>query len=501
MSSPPPDELAAPSRTGTLIARSSATSELDVEVSSIDGIGIAGAAVFLIGRDNAPRRFGHTDGHGLISIPRPEADAYVAAVRDGYASSGVLWKASSGPVTTIRLEREARISGTCQLADGSPAPDGVAVIAYNSSSRFPHHELTTRAFRGDPRVGVSSTDSSGSFSIGGLDPRFRYSVSAGGGALVACSVAERVAPNTDDLVLTLDEAYAVIVRVREPGGSPLMLSRSLEFGPETSISSLAHGTRLSILPGWTIGLVGVSPDSLDLGPLDIVLIGTERGGGPITGPFEYRISVPGYRETAAQFSMQRLSAGLESEVIEIQRDSTDYGTVLIQLPKDWPVDLGASFRRRPLAALVLSGSDGRVFRYGVRDLSPGEVRLEPVPIGDYRCHFDLPLSGHAQDQWISVNSDRDCSFSLDARSIGGIEASVERPSGSPYLGPLVVVLGRSDDARSFLEVDFQRAPYVLSGLRSGRYWVALRSPKATSSAEGLRVDRGAVASASFVLDE
>jgi hypothetical protein len=399
---------------------------------------------------------------------------------------------ASASTTTLR--------GVVRRRGGAPAPEGTAVIARNVPTPRADAEIVQRFLRRDAGSEIVRTAADGSFRFEKLSPGVPYHLSAVGTGAVTLEPPVAAYPGADDVRLELCTVFGIALELKEEGGGALRstievvdltLPRTPVATPfpDTPLLALAGFDLASYRSAWNRRLYLFTSAKLDE-PLSLDKI-------PV------RVRIAGYAAKETAFDAFPVSSGLTTHTVELHPSAAGFGEIVLQFTDGDDPTVDAP-RTRPwrlqLASTIGTQSEVELSR------ERGPKRLAGIPYGRYRLSL---LNCLDQEIWphrsgpgepvapvdvgehpLAIDVSLADTSTLEI-AIGGANPAVA------YQGPANFSLARGEltaDRRSLVgptaTVTFDRAPYVLAGLRAGHYMLFVQEPAGAAAPGTTKDDPG-----------
>lgn len=368
----------------------------------------------------------------------------------------------------VMLVAETTITGRVQLADSSPPPLPVRVVAWPAgASRAAQH--VARAMAGEHSVPFCDTDASGRFRLGGLRADCRYHVAAGAVGWVSKDTIRNVIPSTRPVELRLWRVAASLVRVRENDGSvptPSSFARRQNAVRPAPGSEAIAGREIELA---LAGLGDYAFRSTETAWDETIL--AFRTADPVAELPDVLVSyvVPGYEDLRARVRVRPLEGSVPVYVARLLRTAQGFGSLDVRFsgvparpsriavsPAFVWLDLRESASRRKLSVPVYDVCEG--------------VTVPGVPQGSYEltAHtFASPDASLLPPTPIVVGSSP-VPIVIDGSRLGGVELVLGGRASMRTAGELVLNL-ESSVAGSRESLTFPEPPYILHGLSAGSY--------------------------------
>lgn len=467
-------------------------------------------------RGESIHSLGVTDETGELVVGGLDLiDSRIQGVKAGHYCIPAYTNERTGGFVELKMLEEGQLRGRVLHVNGRPVGSDFRVVAWTSSHRSPPRNLVSRAIAEDPEAPSAITAADGSFVIKGLDQRLTYNLIAGGPGYLIRQAQVLCSPGPEEFELTVAPAYGLYVNVVGPGGSALDTGADLSRGFQIRVSQPRYDPGISVPPECALRLAGLLATEEEIPKYSFHYALTADDERAAIGPVEFDSTLPGYEHHRREFYVPRLNGPIRTEAIELQRDEGERGAFTVILSGSSLGDPWAENRSDKLSHLVLESEDGKRM-YSIPAFADGEHTLTGIPLGDYHvtlfsaaCETQVEAAP-GREAMVSIKSEEGfSSVSIDLSALGAIELEVQSADGSPFRGPLVAVVGHgpadeftSSPSWSWSEVDFDHAPYWISGLVEGEYRVGLRYPQASIVGPNvpIAVRANALSRASFELE-
>jgi len=327
---------------------------------------------------------------------------------------------------------------------------------------------------------VVPTDSTGFFTISGLDSRARYTLTALGPWAVMSQPLDAVAPGNGSHVLKVSPLYGLDIVVSGPSGEAPHVDSQLGSSAVT-VDTRAGLTVDPRRPELALLGLGFGVDPQEGRVKRLLYTAPARLSG--VGPFNVAFAWPGYRSVERDVLVPRLSgATLPVEHIEVAPETMAFGAMHIML-------LGVAVTASPLRARDAAGfirlrdasGDSPSPRPWLCAVAPGQrdVWLETVPAGPWEVSWlpsvRVPGVTVLNEPVPVIVGEAPAEVLLEAGPTGIIEIVIEESPDSLYTGSALFTLQHSGQA-SFSTVGFDAAPYLIDLVPPGSYEVTVMCP-------------------------
>ena len=435
---------------------------------------LAGVEVF-VNTESFVERLGATDSEGLWVGRAPDAPGWFVASKIGYSTVFSRVPADTnllGSEVVLTLDAECTILGTVRAPDGIAARFPVNVYAWPESIR---PSASWFASQGDGAPLRTRVDRDGQFVLRGLVRGERYCVIAAAEGRAADSIGCWDAP-AYGVELALSWAYALEVRAVEAGGQHLRTDGELHEYEGTSwrpTRGVENADRLTWNdPRAHLLLRNSSPRESDSSQ-SIQLIYLRKTGAAV-GPFAMTWRVPGYEPKDVEVLVPRMEANAPRiELVHLEPRVACWGSAALHvLGAEGSADSSAL----SLADLRLTEVESKE-TYSLSLSRTGKRTVNGVPCGTYRASLlvrEWGMIGTTDGLPVTIRSESEARLNFDLSTLGRITVSIERSGGASYEGAVEGYLVR--DERIRIPVQFEGAPYVITGLLSGAYGLDVQFP-------------------------
>lgn len=455
--------------------------DVDLRLVVVDSSGdsIEGARVAAVGR--GARLVDVTDSTGSVSLFVRPGVYELAVTCPGYAdlhrSQHVTGSGASAKVTLVE---EAVLSGDVLDCHGSPVsgakiwawlPAIQAPGAMHSSSRFVHS---------------ATSDRTGSFSIGGLDPRHNYQLFARRGRLVTVAA---VTATCSESPRTLEVRRAVAFRIHfvdEMTGEPVRLPEGFVVGERERLFARDHH-RISERSG-IYGLIGGAGRVAGR----VHAFTPEECDAPSTS-LEYEVWLPGYEPARASIDLETMGDGelIEDLALPLMPRDSGFGSIELVVSRSADVRPGSA----SAGFLVLRpegeiGGHAQPVTVRLGEILGGREVLDDIPAGRFRIEVLGHMTVGGPLEAITVIPDEVTVVPLGKSGLvtGSVVLDIRYPDGTRYGGMVTAAVGRprtDDRGNTVLEtkgtMSFSAPPYALVGLTPGAYRAILVTPSSAES--------------------
>lgn len=411
------------------------------------------------------------------------------ASKPGYFGERASLQEPLGETVTLRLHPEGRIEGAVSPETLPNEHGAVIVLAWPSALRSPRREWMEELLLGNTRGAMATVEANGEFVLEGLDPRIPYDLAAGGAGKIVARPTYAVRCGAVSPVLELGHAFGVYARIIERGSDSLPISPQLDIGFDLTFQNQDANPATSKLPEWLTPLLGV-PLPQRLEPFATLLVYVSPDPLGFSGPIRFESRIAGYEPQQRTFNAPDVASGIVVETLELVplTEARERGSLQVSFQGAIDLVRSTAARGRGLV-LELSDGSGQLRRYDLTLDDRGAGTVHGIPVGSHHARIIARLGGATWPEgssWqggIEVTSDLPAEWTLDIGDAGAIEASLTDSTGMPYRGPAVLsfeAVGAPPVAHSssWMEFDFERAPYRLAGLAPGRYRMVSRFPLA-----------------------
>lgn len=454
-----------------------------VRVVDENGLPIASAHAYVC-RDARWSSCGSTDSDGAVTIAPSSGltSLDLAVVADGFVPQRRL--------VPLPLEREAlfvlkpagEIRGEVRLASGSAPRKPVEILAVERQlDEGPL--IVDRREQHDPTIRRAVTDTSGSFTLGGLDPGACYDLHCGGGGYAGAAGVFHscVAPGAF-IRIEAARLFAATVEFvdRERGAiDPRLGTRTLEAWSD---SASYHGASPSIwLSGLDVGLRSA--------PRTWMTYAFARGVEGDSDPVVFRLDheFAGYSAGVEHLECADTDQPTPHYVVELSPVNAQWGSLEVKFEVNTPNGVGGA-RRPPRDCLLdLTTSDGARYSFELGDVVEGREAVVSVPCGGYEARVrSHPFSYPARRQAalpLVVRRDEVARLLVPYYATGGIRLELSDSRGAPYRGAVLTMLAVAPEgssrpqSRRMALVRSLGPPHIIEGLEPQAYLVRLDSPE------------------------
>lgn len=384
------------------------------------------------------------------------------------------------------------ISGVVMRRSGGPAAEGTWVVARASPNPRSDADLAERILRGAPDLPVARSARDGSFAIGHLVPGSNYYLSAYGDACVSVEPAVPASAGSTDIRVEVCLLYGLALELREDGGRPLRSSIEVF---DVNQSRTATSTPFPDSPFLSLLAVDLAPyrASSDRANSDrrlLLFTSSRLEEPPSLDKIPVRLRIAGYAPVQAAFDAQPVLPALTVHRLELRPSAAGFGEILLQFSDgEDPTPDAPKSKRWRVQLSSTTGIQGEIEIPRERGLK----RIAGVPYGRYRIAvvncldqevYPARAEGPSKPVEIGESPLRlDVSLAETSTLEIAIEPSGPARGASLYQGPATFSLARGEptaDRRSVVgptaTVTFERGPYVLGGLRAGKYMLFVQEP-------------------------
>ena len=495
----PPMTDSAPARLVASAAVDSASGhELVVFVRDDAHRAVAGTELHLVS-PSASRLVGTTNdqgecivNHEAIETASTRGNCQTVAIHPGFVSAAADISTSKQGRLEIVMHAGRRISGLVLDPTGSPAREGVLVVA------GPSELLTARRLSSllegatQPGWFVVATDSQGRFVINDVAPSRHYSVWAGGGDGLAAEPT-RCSSTQPDVTIRLSYAWGARLDLVDSALNPIASTGDyLVFGRENT-SLLVDKKEARVVSPFYALLCGIPQDFALQSATRRLIVATSATN--VTPALHLRLAPPGYLPAEYDCLMRPISQLASLTQCRLVSVAEGYGTVLLEitgLRSDRAQTGDGEF------VLKLLDSDGAMLDLAF-EARAGEVALSGIPYGSFEARivarmgsFAFPEDTH--DALSLVIGPNPAKLRLDLSRHGELHVEIRDVEGQAYTGPAVLSLvhGQQSATGARFEgngswVAFDLPPYVVRGLVPGQYSVVVSQPRGASFGNGTPV--------------
>ena len=466
-----------------------------IEGATVNRLGLLGEEVL-----------GRTDHEGRLHVGSVDwrDDLLLRAEHPRFAST---LRAVSAPIAaSISIEMDAGhvLHGRVLRSDGAVPGTPLTVLVWPAEEAPPSVNEVVGGRESPlerPAMTRVRTAADGSFVVAGLSRNRRYCAIAGGEGLACHHVIDVIAGMTDVLEIPVRQLHAAILRLVSPTGEMIPVPRgvSLRRGvpPNRPQAGLFANRRSSVGRDTTIvgsgsAIALAAPDlpyaSADRLEVEMLLLLSDRFGAHI-GPNRLRYDVPGHEPKIVSVDAAPASSALTALGVPLTPVTNCFGTLRVRfLDQEGE---SADPLTRPDGTVLLRDRQGGKLTAHVRPRWEDGLDIEGIPCGEYSASFSashhafaVPPRG-APERVIHVGGDVTTFDVVIPEGLGALDVVIELAGGVEWAGSTQLEICRETprpNARGFLEArgcvgsSFSSAPYVLTGLPTGTYWLRSSRP-------------------------
>jgi hypothetical protein len=372
---------------------------------------------------------------------------------------------------------------------GGPAAEGTVVVARASPNPRSDAELAERFLRGERDLPLARTARDGSFAIHGLAPGSNYYLSAFGEGCVSVEPPLSATTGATDARVEVCLLYGLALELREEGNRPLRSSIEVF---DVNLSRTATSTPFPDSPFLALLSVDLAPYRAEPDRRLLLFTSSRLEEPPILEKIPVRLRIAGYAPVQAAFDAQPVLPALTVHRLELRPSAAGFGEIQLRFSDgDDPTPDAPKTKRWRVQLASTTGIQGEIEIPRER----GVKHLSGIPFGRYRlavvnCLDQEIYPGRALPEGPSKPveiGESPLVLDVSLAETSTLEIAIE-PAGSDkgavvYQGPATFSLARGEptaDRRSVVgptaTVSFDRGPYVLGGLRSGKYMLFVQDP-------------------------
>ncbi len=441
-----------------------------LQIEGDSGFPVAGARVDRWGVDGT-EYVGSCDERGVLFIEEAGPQTIIVS-HPGYATRSDWVDALEGEQHSVRLAPEGRIRGRVVGQDGGAVGAGWFVLAWETTRGEPASRHASRALAGDPSTFLCSTDQEGSFEIGSLTPGTKYTLGAAGYGALSGEPLAGIVPGDENVVLAVEAAYGILVRLADADGGPMRASSRGSRGLIIQLPSESDGLRF----GSSTLRHLLFPDRTERAADEVLIVVTATDGRSAVEGLRVRARYPGYDPLDVEVVAFPLHNGLAQYDVSLMRRVDGFGNLVLTFLRCPLTAAGSSRTLFPEGHVSLLSDEGSTLEYFLSGFSDREERIEGIPFGSYRILVSAasgsivhPVPGE-DFQTIAIGIDP-VHLALDLGHLAALELDVLDESGDAYSGPIQLLLGKGFGIRPGAGgmVFFESRPYRFSALAPGTY--------------------------------
>lgn len=439
---------------------------------------------------------GATDADGILSTHLASGiHGDLQCTKDGFATEWLPVDALLPPGIVIEMRAAVAIHGRVVDPFGrSPGAD-VNVLAWPAGRPLPdaHTVELAREGRVDAsRAVLVATDSSGEFTVPGIDPRLGYRLSAGGRGQASAAggaLAPVVKPGDEPVELTIHPLYVVALDTVGPASEPLPVFAESAVAPQFNYSSQVPYHQVHGQVTEAAFLAGASPVLAESKADRVILLFSADERGPTFGPVNIDLAVIGYAPLNAECQATPIDKPLQPQLLRLVPLASMSGALRLRaVTRD---DRGS----RPLGFfpaghVYLSTPLGESHLVKLEEVIGEEAVVERLPVGDYDLVFK---ARGAAFRWpedsaapcvVPIAADRTSIVDIDFTATGWIEVEVEASNGVSDCQRVFVSVGpdrviETDQGPAIIDMrvfPLTGRPFRIGAVPPGRHAVRLREP-------------------------
>jgi hypothetical protein len=430
-----------------------------------------------------PTPLGLTSDDGHLVTLRPSESGEFCAIAMGFAVGTARISPDSGDTVQIRLEPEGTLGGAVLSAGG--AADGVEVVAWEYANQLIPTQLVARAHQGDPRVAWGTTDRQGRFEITGLRSSVGYSVVAVAAGRFGRPQESDIHPSRDDLVIPLQAVYAVLLRLVDSNGAPIVVPDRYSSQTALVVEPGFRETKFEFVTSGVESILTGDNAMSELPRSAHLILVTSSADEPTLGPFHTSLRFPGYEPTTVEVEAFPLRGIPVEQDVPLRETSSARGDVRVRMHLSATAIEPVSLEFGGLSLNLRSESSGSLaFEL---PSATNECVIRGIPYGSYEWWVTSaatrPPFPPAGSQPIPINvGPAEAVLDLDFSSLGQISLALDNKDGTEYDGPASVIVMTRHEEDSFVDqfgvLAFASRPYVIRAVPPGRYIVGVKSPVA-----------------------
>lgn len=472
---------------------------LAIEVANTNGNPVTGATVLLLG-ETEEAVLGTTDQYGVIRVAGIDLSKalLLRAEHPYYATELRRFSAPIPSPISMVLDSARAISGQVLRIDGAVPSTEITVAAWPAEEAppsIPEVLQRVRSPQARPALRWVTTDEDGTFILANLEQDRRYYLVAGGGGLASRQPTLADLVDGNPLVLSVFQVHAAAIRLKTPAGHVIPPPKAISVKRSDAPHRLeqGYGRRWSetknaqvIDPYHAIALAApqLPYGNTDDAALELCLYLSAQFDMDV-GPNYAAYKLPGYEPTVVTFSAPAAKGDVQVYDAVLTPTTNCFGSLRMTF-----VDASgraAAYKNCPEGVLMLRTSEGQTYRTYVRpSVNTNFAVVENVPCGEYEISFqavhhalEFPARGIGGIR-THINSNTSDFEVVLGESYGAIDVRLKLAGGQLWQGTTQFVISRERPFRNAsgnLEVQncaapsFANAPYIITGLPAGRYWV------------------------------
>lgn len=472
------------------------TNSAEVLVKRRDGAPIAGALISL--SCDGVALFHETTDAGGLATTSITGGATLRVDCSGFRPWSLKLNDQPQPRYEVVLLRPGVLEGTVVKPDGGAPDYSVWVVAWKAAEGISGTEAARIALASPETEHITKTGPDGSFRLDDLDDGAEYSLGVGGSGFLQSSPDPPAIPGVDRPRCEVCYGYGARLFVIDTSGTTNFSFDAFSPGAvnyvatseDDQVSPYNVQSPSAVLNGVTAPDVGPSKTFLWASPSAL--------GGSIRQ--EFKLQIPGFDDTITTFKATRILDGIAEIPIEVTATVRAWGTLRLIFRQAGASDAGHAVPVPP-GILRMTDQHGGKHSYGVREGGQNEVVLRGLPYGRYKwrysfkhAHYFIPPESEPQE--VVDIGEHQATIIMNAPPAGSICLSIRGIDGSEYKGPALLTLGVGRPRTvpqnavntswathpgmkivSFASTcPFERAPYQVSGLPAGTYYLRLETP-------------------------
>lgn len=384
-------------------------------------------------------------------------------------------------VVLLEIETLEAIHGVVTQPNGDPVGAGILVLAARSDQALTR-EIAQSSYFAHTLQRVVETNQYGEFSFEKLPHGQAFHLTAGGDGLVNFPASMSILAGTEDVELSTEYAYAVVVTVCDASGSPPVVSEDLRYGVGGELS-MPSGVKARRLPGYVVGayLAGLRvSERVQESNTSQLMLFTSIDRLDALGLFQISYSLPGYARFRGEFEAPFMADELVEVTFDVGEAEVEFGEIKVQL-----VGLGEGLDRddcHTVGGYLQLFQQGRpLLSFAIPDLSAESLYFRDIPFGTYDLAVVLAQglvrfpADSSEPNYVSVSSEP-ATVAVEASDLGGVTISAIDLQGVSYSGPLRLSIARVEDVtmvdgevrmKGMVPVILPGPPFRIAGLPSG----------------------------------
>lgn len=380
----------------------------------------------------------------------------------------------------------ARLSGRVLRPDAKPALAGTAVLLWESRFPTPSWSAVGVDHAQNPIYRSTRTDADGNFTFAELQSLGRYRIIAGGqgysSTFIEGETPSILPSETPQISLTVAPLYVIDLRwpkaVDTNSGGDIFSGYSTWWSKSPQSASLMEISLSSSL----LRFLGIETSSRSgAGRQCLLQFFTSSLDRESIGPVELEVNAPGHISRRIDLFAHRVKdAAWPAQEVSLESSPMGVGTLQVRMRAATTEHTRVSLIE-PTAWLRLEPAGfpherNQRLSSPVHSITEGLLQIPGIPAGDYRIELDLRgRTIPTIPPNVSIRASENTIVDLDTtvQATGSLALTIERSSdagGGNEYGPVVLTLGMKGRPGSF-SIAFYRAPYVLTELVVGDYWI------------------------------